>query len=328
MVNALAGLHLNPSDYEPVTAERRMMTNLRPTIAHVNQHWKHRLQQDRHAGIVTYDDLISEASEILWKAANEYPAWATERQLDPHSGAIFWAYARKAIDWGLANYLQHRYQKTDTSLEKISGEDNPDDWASDDIIRTQLSRHRPASMLHEQIADQIIMTRRDWRILIALRYFEELPYEQIGKLTDMSQDRSINYITEICGRIREHALTLVAAEPRPPITPRKLNIADTLPELEQYIWRRYGTDTSTWLGWVAHCYRQDVSYITDLLQHGNIIRAFGKIAHNRSLTDEQVRDIRRRTDAGEGTASIAASLNTSMQVVQLIKAGKTYVDVA
>ena len=54
----------------------------------------------------------------------------------------------------------------------------------------------------------------------------------------------------------------------------------------------------------------------------------GYKAANRSLTDDQVREIRKRSSLGEGRRSIARSLNVDKWAVQRVVAGQTYKEVA
>jgi hypothetical protein len=325
MVISLMSDYISPDDLVvDMPPERFVMLNLKHTIAHVKRHW-----QVSGNPMVGFQDLLSQASELLFIAATQYPAWARKNGLDPYSQPIFWSFARKAIDWGLGTYLREKPQKTDTSLNMLNGEDDDDDFASGDLIRTQMSRHRPPSMLHRDIATYAAGLRRDWRIAIALRYFEELPYPEVAPLLGKTLESAQKLVPYVCKYVREYALSLVVEHPYVAKPPRKATVDQDTPELTAYIQNAYGCDVSTWLDWVAACYRADVAYVTDLLNQGSVIRRFGTWeSPTRKLSDDNIRDIRTRRQSGDSNADVAAVYAVHVTTIEDIVANRTWRNVS
>ena len=207
------------------------------------------------------DDLTAVALESLVTLAATFEAHCARAGENATSKRLFYSLLKQRIDWDIIKYLDRR-TGTDIGIEVIEGDE--DHGPADDWIRTQLSRYRPPSLLHNLIIDFIeTMQLRD-QIILALHYYEEMNAAHMETLTGLTKVAIWQNATTAGKRILDHALSqVVDYHTRATRGHRPAYIPPDA--LHHWVRDIYQTDLPSYLNFVARNYRADISYLIDFI---------------------------------------------------------------
>jgi len=256
------------------------------------------------------DDFLSIAYFELVRLANRFPDWIDPERL---GGApekiVFFNQLNQEIDWTIAEYLSHRYSTTPPGRLDRKSDDDEDDGP--DALEAARSRYRPPSMLLNEIVDYLSLMPLKNKVFAALRFFEEMPLDQIAELVEMSRESVTNQITRFSQQMREFALSRVLENPDP-VPHYRYNKWEPPQRLLDWA-EQYGDDLQGYVGYVTICFRVDVSYMQDIIE-----RSYGRNGSFASFGGRGPRE----------TANTKIPLSERPKILERLARGETQVALA
>ncbi len=307
MTNALAADELVDFD-DPEAIIARMLRPLRGHI--VNRYaWMER----RGGCLVTVEDLIQVASLELVKLATE---WTTKRPAEMlvDEGRVFWSYLQKIVKTTVLDCLNENLDPQQVDLDEQGAYGSGHASDIDDEPRTSV--RTPAvsfnwAMLSEEIVDYFAVMPRRHKVLIALRYFEELTFDEIGVLNGMSKESVFKIVGPAVESWRK-VTQGIYAEKRWGVARITGSPWEAPAAVEEFVQARHGIDVTEWLGFVTRCFRADVSYLVDALSVG---RYFPPGAVAVGLSPAQRAQVDIMISAGHNPTDVARRLELPRNMV-------------
>lgn len=230
---------------------------------------------------LTWDDLIDISDDAVLRALDK-----ADRNIEegtPVSGALFWFLVTSNISQRIIDeWARLRTRTSHHTYDEAGDEDGLQPWW---MLRTELCVHSRESLLHHKIAAQLAILPTRWKILLTLRYYEELPLEEVAKAVSAHPSKVKELIGRICAYVLMLAMQEVPDQP-PAVEPARTNPWEIPFTMHRWVWlnTKY-PDVHTWLGAAQHAYETDVSYLVDFLD-----RAHGKKAEFGKRADWEKRD--------------------------------------
>jgi hypothetical protein len=315
-------------DYKPRTPEQLMLDFWGMAEAHTMKRWGQQL--NAAGGEAFIQEALGIANNDTIKLALEFHAWCDDVGENRNSTVLFMVLLFRRIEWHILEFFKSKHA-AQLSLEAATGDD-PGEVRNEDLVRTQLSRHRPASMLHRDIAEYIGTLRWEHQLMLALFFFEELKAKEIKAMFDIPAHTFSQATTYTTARVLNFALNQVSTvHVAPPDTYNVLTLDPHHPPLIDWIHDHYGTrDIHAYLAYVRAHYGADVSYLVDILRRGNGERVLHKYdpdlvakrVHRYKVDNEQAVEVLRRLAEGESGRSIAISLGVTPPTIYKIRDGK------
>lgn len=293
--------------------ERRFSVYLPIVQGHIIKHYG-RLAE-RGNCLITKDDLVQIAAIELLTLIDKWDDIVAERD-DVEPGAssdrLFWAYLQNNVKSAALNYSE-RVAKTKQEARRSLDAPGLEDHDNSDAVRTSIQRYRDPSLVQQEIADFYdLMPTRD-KTLVALRYFDELSFNQIAHLMDAQPVTARNLTYTAVERWKTHARNQWLDQIEK--VPARIVSGWEAPEpLVGYMDARYRTDLHTYLGYVGICLRADVSYLCDILGKGRF-QPTGASQSLRKLTVDDQMAIDLRLASGESQASIAKAFGVGQSTI-------------
>jgi len=286
------------------------------------------------AGSRVTDEIQGLAVEALMDLSMIFLDWCSERDTTP-STRLFWSLLKQRIIWGAGNLFKQTLSDHEVDSVEAREEGMLEDGSGGDWIRTQISRHRPASTLHQEIATYIKTIRLRERIILDLFFFEGMTHEHLEKTIEHSTTNTATVLRGTVRGILNYAQRQVLTDP-PDAPEAKRNRSYELPaSVDQWAQATYGMGINQWMRWAEQSYAADVSYLIDFLDH-----AYGTHATHQArgvrikerhpsatLTDAQVLEVRQLLKAGHSQMSIAAATGIGQNAISHINTGRSYLHV-
>ena len=269
--------------------------------------------------LLSVDDLIQVASITLMKLADEWHSIVAEHPefvLDENGthDAVFFAYLKKEVKFRLLNEHQRERRAAFEGLtSEIDGEtyERPELYDSTDgemHDRTGV-RRRPDGPWWRAILSDIMaywdtqMTPKE-KLVIALRYFDELPRDRVSELTGTS---SVLY-PAIVKRWRAHTRNQLRNGDGFEVVEHVNSRAWEPPELlTVYLRDRHQKDIHEYLGIVTLSFRADPDYLVRILD----VLPFRTPGANDQIDPEQIETIDRMAAEGHSYAEIGRTVGVS-----------------
>lgn len=226
---------------------------------------KYRWMETRGNCLLTVDDLVQVASIALVRLVARWDLFlADEGKTRDGNGGMFWSFLEHEVKQDVYKYYERvakAHRAADSSADDI--EENYQNYP--EHIRTALWRLQNPSLTQKGVAAFFdTLPQRD-KILIALRYFDELPFKQVADVLAGYEKTVKNMTGRIVTRWRVFArnqILDVVSE-----VPRRVEWAWEPPQsLHDYVEARHRMGLSEYLGIVTLCFRADVSYLVDILK--------------------------------------------------------------
>lgn len=287
-----------------------------PAQAYALKRWARKIETDVYGG--TWGETLRDCAEdAILEVTGFYHAWCAERGLNPDDRALFWKMIKQNIDWAVADAMKTQAKANVVYFEDLEAtEDQP---ADDDLTRTQLYRHRPASLLHEEIVDVISTIPTREKLLLALRFFEELDWKTVTRLAGFKGANATNQMIRTTTRILRTSRNMVVNDPEEIADARRVTPLEVTSDLTRWLLEHYGTnDVHAYLGYVTRHYYADVSYVIDFIKtaHGVRVAAFG--LRTNPLTREQMAELDARLLAGDTQIAIARDFDVPRALIAKI----------
>ncbi|MCC2032198.1 hypothetical protein [Microbacterium allomyrinae] len=219
--------------------------------------------------LCSVEDLQQIAAMQLVTLAAEWDAICASKQIlrDDEQGPLFWAFLKHRVKQAVLEFFNR-------AGSKGVGAISLDETATEDAKDFRTSLHAPgdtpvAQIIRRDLVDFFeIMPRRD-KVLIALRYYDELPWSQVADIlsANVQTTRNLSYLVE--ERWRVHARNMFTDYPTEEV-PRRAKHWDLPETLEVYLRTRHRKDLPGYLWFVTTCFREDVSYLVDVLGNEHI----------------------------------------------------------
>jgi RNA polymerase sigma factor (sigma-70 family) len=217
--------------------------------------------------MLTVDDLIQVASIALVRLVDRWDGFlARDGKEREGNGGLFWNFLENEVKNDIAKYYRDVVKldrPTSDSLDAVP-QDADESLAT---IRTALNARRDGEswgMVNDDLVDHFsVMPQRD-KILIALRYFDELPFARIADVLGANEKTTRNLTLNAVNRWRAFSRNQYVEYPTdlPRRLPQPWEPTETL---TTYLQSRHRKDISEYLGYVTICFRNDVSYLVDIL---------------------------------------------------------------
>lgn len=275
--------------------------------------------------VLSVDDLIQVASITLMKLAGNWHSIVAEHpefMLDENGthDAVFFGYLKKEVKFRLLNEHDRERRATFEGLtSEIDGEtyDRPElyDWTDGEMHDRTGVRRRPDGPWWRAILNDIMaywdtqMTQKE-KLVIALRYYDELPRDRVAELTGTS---SVLY-PAIVKRWRAHTRNQLRNGDDYEIVEHVNARAWEPPELLTiYLRDRHQKDVHEYLGIVTLCFRADPDYLVRILD----MVPFRIPGANDQLDAEQISTIDRMASEGHNYADIGRTVGVSRGAIGL-----------
>lgn len=280
---------------------------------------RYRWVEDKTGNVlVSVDDLVQVAAFELLKLAETWDDVARAMQIttdiDQHGG-LFWKTLAHRVKNRILTYKDQDVKVKNDYLTKpstvvVDGVED-DDW---EVIRTSLRAPMEPSLLHQEIVDFLsVMPQRD-KVVIALRYFERLPYRQVGTLMESSGQSVSNTERDVTERLRTFALSRIKDDP-PEVPARSNRPWSPPPVLIHYIEAKHGSDVPGWLGYFTICCRLDVGTVVSILSDERWMSPAADGGRGTSLTSMQRTMIDELLGQGVSKAEAARRVGASRSAV-------------
>jgi|GEM_PF-4719205 len=263
-------------------------------------------------GAATWDDLKGAAIDGLIKASDAWHPWCAKTGHDPADKRELFYFVNNSVDWRVNDYLNH-YAFTDNSFDDLTDEasDRPIDA---DLLRTTLHLRQEPSRLLAQIAEFIGTLRLREQLVLALRYFDEMPVTTIATMSGVQLVSISAILASTSKKVLAFALAELVTFPEPvPISNTRGYAVP--PIIANWINAHYGVELDAYLKFARLCYSIDVSYVVEIIDRAHGIFTIPPTAVNSKVTSEQLADMERRRAAGESYNAIAAVHGLSPQTI-------------
>ncbi|WP_315551252.1 sigma factor-like helix-turn-helix DNA-binding protein [Microbacterium aurum] len=290
--------------------------------------------------LVTIDDLIQVASIALLRHIDRWPRIAADAGMDPtRNNGAFYVMLKEDVKRKIMRYRREADDPAEGEIDPIamSFDDRPEGLdggflgATDEEFRTAL--HAPSMMPHwkmiqSDVVDYFVFLRKREKMNIALRYFEELSHETTAELLGVSVATSRQTISTIKKEWLNHARNQYRDE-QVNLQGRVHGIKwEPSEALVAFLRDRRRMDIDEYLGIVTIAFREDVSYLTEILSE---TRHYGATAHagTRALSPYQEAQVDKWMSKGMSQAQIARDLGVDYHHVnQYVRSGRQSVNTA
>jgi DNA-directed RNA polymerase specialized sigma24 family protein len=241
---------------------------------------KYAWMETRGNCLITIEDLQQIAAIALVKLAAEWDEtvaehYPNEPQRREGHDPRFWGLLAKAIKFRVINYYKNVGRADDNENSWPSFDAPPPDGSTLNYAEAHTSIRQPESsplwgLVNDTLIEyfQILSTRE--KVLIALRYFDELPFEQIADILSSQRGTCGAKVKEIGARWRAYARNQFVDQPAE-LAPHNPYRWEVPPGLIEYVETRHRKDLSEWLWFVTECFRADVGYLTAVLGEGRYV---------------------------------------------------------
>jgi RNA polymerase sigma factor (sigma-70 family) len=267
--------------------------------------------------ILQYEDLLQVAYIELVRLVRAWdeikPEGVGDDIDDERTRMTFMGYLRDRVKWEILKYSRD----TTDGLASYSyaSFDEPGAFDSDQTeaeVRTSLNLHVAPSITHADIADYFSTLPTRDKVILALRYFDELTYKEIAEIVGTTENSAAAFASKACDAVRAFARNQFVSDPTEiPHRRDAWEAPDTVTTYVRARWQR--EDLAEYLGVVTLCFRADVSYLVDIIGRTHVhvpkSQTSGRIRWE--LQDE----IERRYDAGQTQAEIADAMGLAKSTV-------------
>ena len=259
--------------------------------------------------LMTIDDLKQVASIALVKLVTRWDDILAEQdKMREGNGGLFWWYLKEDIKRTVIKYYRDLGRKGEYD-EPTVDELGDETWA---VQRTSLrapTDSPTARITRDDIVDFFSTLSPRHKTLIALRYFDELPMQQVADVMDGLEKTTRNNVATAVANLRAFALNQFIDQPKN--MPRQVHMPWAPPEsLAMYLRERHRKDLAEYLGIVTLAFRADVSYLVDILGQDRVVATgampvtmspFQQAAADELLGQgESMREVSRRLDVSYG----------------------------
>lgn len=285
--------------------------------------------------MIGIDDLIQVASMAMMRHIERWPAIAAARGWDPNDNdGAFYVMLKEDVKRSIIHY--RRLFDRDEDREMSSFDDVPTIGGepvenTDEEFRTAI--HAPSMlphwrMLQEAVVDYFIFLRKREKMNIALRYFDELSHEVTAGLLGVGVATSRQTISKVKAEWLDHARNQFRDEQV--INQERVHGMHWEPSeaLTAFIRDRHRMDIDEYLGIVTIAFREDISYLTEILGSSP---HYGSIAHSgrRALSPYQEAQVDKWMASGMSQKQIALDLGVAYHHVNMyVRSGRRSVDAA
>ncbi|WP_378795091.1 hypothetical protein [Microbacterium laevaniformans] len=232
------------------------------------------------------------------------------------SGGLFWSALEHRVRHAIFTYKEQDIHvgdsiRSDPMVRELDG----DEHEHPGLIRSVITVHRDPSTVQQNVVDFFSMMQLRDKVLVALRYFEMLPYKHIGKLLGTSPQSACKTTSDV----EERILTFTRNEflDQPLELHRRINQQWQPPaELAQFIWKRHSIDVQSWIGYFTICLRVDIGYLVDILSPERWTSPLVDAGRGTSLTADQRALIDTMLRAGTSQAETARQVGASIAAVK------------
>ncbi|WP_341999395.1 helix-turn-helix domain-containing protein [Microbacterium sp. LWH7-1.2] len=281
--------------------------------------------------MVTADDLIQVASIALMRHAERWgDHLADSLGVDPdtafdggENAGLFWTTLREDVERAIYRY-RHRDARDDEFMDSFDnvGEDGESDAEKRTSLRTP-GTGVTWGVVRENVMDYYLFLPQRDRVMIALRYFDDLKHATVAELLGV-QTATVRQRDKV---LRDEWTTVARnqyAEHPTPLPERRTNIQwEPSEALTAYIRDRWRKDIHEYLGIVTIAFREDIGYLSQILGSE---RTYAADAHasSRILSPYQDAQIDKWYAAGMSMREIARDLGVAYHLVtEYVKSGRT-----
>lgn len=270
--------------------------------------------EERGNCLCTVEDLQQIAAIALIRLAGKWDEILAEKgKARDGDNALFWAYLKNYVKSDVNAFFRDHGKKGADDDTIFKGED---DETEDEMVRTSIRAKEDTpigNIIWEDLVDFFELMPQKDKILIVLRYFDELTFDQMGDVLSANPGTTKALTSLVEQRWRLRARNMFTDYPAEE-TPRKPRPWDKPDSLEVYLQSRHRRDLSEHLWFATQCFRDDVSYLTDILGSTPFYPA-GATEGRRVLNPTQEAMIDAMIREGESGAEIARRLEIPLHQV-------------
>lgn len=210
--------------------------------------------------LFTVEDVQQIAAIALVKLVDQWDGILAEQgKTREGNGGLFWRYLENNVKRDVLDFYNRAGKKGNRDVDLM--EEYGD---GDDDKRTSLWHMPRPSLAQQDVVDFFVTLPQRDKILIALRYFDELPFDRVADILSAEKRTTQTLTHRVVERWRAHARNQFQTylEEVPPRQPRQWEEPESL---SLYLQTRHRKDISEYLGYVTICFRADVSYLVDIL---------------------------------------------------------------
>ena len=284
--------------------------------------------------LVTVDDLIQVASIAMLRHIDRWPKIAADRGWDPNNNdGAFYTMLKEDVKRKIIRYRRESGDPAADEVDPIakSFDDRPKGLDGVSVGNTpeeyRTALHAPSMLPHwkmvqSDVVDYFVFLQKREKMNIALRYFDELSHETTAELLGVSTAVSKSCVSNVRTDWLNHARNQFRDE-QVPTLPRRDGIKwEPSEALVAYLRDRRRMDIDEYLGIVTISFREDVSYLTEILSE---TRHYGATAHagTRALSPYQEAQVDKWMAKGMSQKQIAIDLGVEYHHVnQYVRTGR------
>lgn len=284
---------------------------------------------------VDLSDLQILATDALMKLGKRFDAIKLELAGPGARKAVFWHFAKRDIDQDVLNLIHGKRRYLPNAALTAMSSDG-DEFDSPELARTQLHAPIEHSTLLPEMVEAISMFEPAEQFTLALRFYEQTSTRDMARIIGIAQSSVDERVQHATLRTLNVALRLVEADPPEQLKAPAPRFLHHMQNAETWTSAVYGCDLQSYLAYVRIMYRADVAPVRSMIDRANGVFSGQRVEAYRDenprsnvrngyeMSDEQVREIRKRLAAGEMGKDIAAAYGVTKSVISLLKNGKTY----
>lgn len=218
--------------------------------------------------VLSIDEIVDLARANLYEAIDIYPGWCEGRDFTPN-GRAFWGFLKNRIDWGFLYHI--RNTPYPNSLEGLTTfEDDNDVYMGRVLLAAaDLARVREHSLLHFELVRRVQRFAPRWQMLLALRYYEELPGIEVARIAGEPFSTSNHILDRARIELLNTAHRLVLDDP-PEAIESNPRITAVTPAFEEWVTSTgRAPDAAAYLNDVLVAHALDVTCLIDVLNASN-----------------------------------------------------------
>ncbi|WP_292763737.1 sigma-70 family RNA polymerase sigma factor [Microbacterium sp. UBA3486] len=291
-----------------LSAEDPLISEYLPVVSgHIVN--KYSWMAERGNCLMSLDDLKQVAAIALVKLVSRWDdVLAEQDKTREGNGGLFWWYLKTDVKRAVSKYYRDIAQHGEYDAPIL------DELGAETLEMQRTSVRAPseaagARLTREDIVDfYSLMPLRD-KTIIALRYFDELPYPQLADILDAQTKTTRNLTMNAVNRLRAFARNqYIDAPGKVPV--RIEQPWSPPPALLTYLRERHRMNLAEYLGIVTIALRVDVSYLVEILRTdrtnvpgamASTMTSFQCAAADELLRQgETMREVARRLDVSYG----------------------------